>query len=75
MDKRLLSKLREKNKAFRKEKQGRAIWEEYREIVWQARDKARETKAQLEFNLARHIKDNRKGFYRYIARNRKTGTM
>lgn len=63
MDKELLSKLREKKKAFGKGKEGLAICEEYREILWQARDKAREAKAQLDLNLARGIKDNRKGFY------------
>lgn len=55
------------------------IWEEYREIVQQARDRdrdrAREAKAQLEFNLARDIKDNRKGLYRYVATKRKPGVM
>ncbi|RMC16185.1 hypothetical protein DUI87_08399 [Hirundo rustica rustica] len=75
MGKKWLSKLRDKNKAFGKEKQGRAIWEEYKEIVRQARDKAREAKAQLELNVARDIKDNRKGFYRYVASKRKPGIM
>lgn len=66
MDKELLSKLREKNKGFGKGKQEWAICEEYREIVWKARDKAKEAKTQLELNLARNIKDSRKGFYRYV---------
>lgn len=57
MDKELLSKLRVKNKAFRKGKQEQTIQEEYREIVLQVRDKA-----QLELDLSRDIKDNRKGF-------------
>lgn len=42
-------------------------------IVWKARDKVREAKAQLELCLARNVKGNRKGFYRYIASKRKTG--
>lgn len=69
-DKELLSKLREENKAFRKGNQEQPIQEEYRVIVWQARDKA-----QLELNLSRDIKDNRKSFYRYVASKRKPGIM
>lgn len=64
----------EKN-SFREGETRTGDGEEYREIVQQARDRAREAKAQLEFNLARDIKDNRKGFYRYVATKRKPGVM
>ena len=34
------------------------------------RDRIRKAKAQMELNLARDVKDNKKGFYRYIGRRR-----
>ena len=33
-------------------------------------DRIRKAKAQMELNLARDVKDNKKGFYRYIGRRR-----
>ncbi|KAJ7396274.1 hypothetical protein BTVI_146814 [Pitangus sulphuratus] len=47
-------------------------WEEYREIGQDARDKVREAKVELELSLAKDIKDNGKGFYRYVAKKRNT---
>lgn len=41
------------------------------EIVWETGDRVRETQAQLELSLARDVKDNGKGFHRYIANKRK----
>ena len=35
------------------------------------REKIRKAKAQLELNLATAIKDNKKGFYKYISNNRR----
>jgi len=35
------------------------------------RDGVRKAKAQLEVNLARCAKDNKKGFYRYVSQKRK----
>ena len=34
------------------------------------RDRIRKAKAQMELNLLRDVKDNKKGFYRYIGRRR-----
>ena len=34
------------------------------------RDRIRKANAQVELNLARDVKDNKKGFYRYIGRRR-----
>ena len=45
-------------------------WEEYRAVVRVCRDRIRKAKAQMELNLARDVKDNKKGFYRYISRRR-----
>uniref|UniRef100_A0A8B9FZE2 E3 ubiquitin protein ligase n=1 Tax=Amazona collaria TaxID=241587 RepID=A0A8B9FZE2_9PSIT len=70
MDKELLSKIRRKKEAYKRWKQGQAAGEGYRDVVWEARDQVRKAKAHLELNLARDVKDNRKGFYRYIANKR-----
>lgn len=40
------------------------------EIVWETGDRVRETQTQLELSLARDVKDNGKGFHRYIANKR-----
>ena len=34
------------------------------------RDRIRKAEAQMELNLARAVKDNKKGFYEYIGRRR-----
>ena len=62
--------LREKREMYRKWKQGSVTWEEYRDVVHMCRNKIRKTKAQIGLNLARDVKDNKKGFYRYIGRRR-----
>ena len=45
-------------------------WEEYRAVVCVCRDRIRKAKAQMELNLERDVKDNKKGFCRYIGRRR-----
>ncbi|KFQ42673.1 hypothetical protein N333_13609, partial [Nestor notabilis] len=72
MDKELPRKLRGKKEAYGRWKRGQATWEDYRNIVREARDQVRKAKAQLELNVARDVKENRKGFYRYVANKRKT---
>jgi len=44
-------------------------WEEYRGVVWKCRGGIREAKAQMELNLARNAKNNKRGFNRYIGPN------
>ncbi|XP_062466520.1 uncharacterized protein LOC134159318 [Pezoporus occidentalis] len=41
MDKELLRKIQMKKEAYNKWKQGQAAWEEYRDVVWEARDQLR----------------------------------
>jgi len=53
-------------------KEGQAIWEEYRNIVRARREATRKAKAHLELNLARDVKDYRKGFFKYTSSNRMT---
>jgi len=69
MNTELLAKLKHK-KAGR-----RVAWEEYRNIAQSllSRDEVRKAKDQMELNLARDVKDNKKGFYKYIADKKKTG--
>jgi len=52
-------------------KQGQVSWEEYRDAAQLCRDEVRKAKAQLELNLARNTKNNKKGFCRYDSQKRK----
>ena len=52
---------------YRKWKQGCVAWEEYRDVVHMCRDRVRKAKAQIELNLVRDVKNNKKEFYRYPA--------
>ncbi|GAB0209844.1 mitochondrial enolase superfamily member 1 [Grus japonensis] len=47
--------------------------EEYRNVVRVCRDATRKAKAHLELKLAGDVKDNKKGFFKYIISKRKTG--
>jgi len=52
-------------------KEGQATWEEYRNVVRACRDAKRKAKAHLELKLARDVKNNKKGFFKYIRSKRK----
>ncbi|KFZ48948.1 hypothetical protein N338_11822, partial [Podiceps cristatus] len=67
----MLVELRRKRDLHRQWKQGQASWGEYRDTARLCRDGVRRAKVQLELNLARDAKNNKKGFYRYISRKRK----
>lgn len=45
-------------------RQREVTWEEYRDAVWLIR--VRKAKVQLQMNLVRGAKSNKKGIYRYI---------
>ena len=47
--------------------------EEYRDAVRMCRDGARKAKAQMELNLVKDVKNNKKGFFRYIGWAEETG--
>ncbi|GAB0206764.1 mitochondrial enolase superfamily member 1 [Grus japonensis] len=72
MSKEPLEKLKGKKEAYRMWKKGLATWEEYRDVVRVCRDATRKAKAHLELKLARDVKDNKKGFFKYISSKRKT---
>ena len=44
-------------------KNGLTTWEEYRNVDRACRDATRKAKALLELNLAKEVKDNKKGFF------------
>jgi len=67
----LLVKLQSKGELHRQWKQGQASWEERRDTAWLCRDGVRKAKVQLELNLARDAKANKKGIYRYVSQKRK----
>jgi len=59
-------------KVHRTWKEGQATWEEYRNVVRTCREATRKARVHLELNLARDIKDNKKGFFNYISSKWKT---
>jgi len=68
--KELLAELIGKRKVYGMWKEGQATWEEYRNVVRACRDATRKAKVHLELNLARTgscVKDNKKGFFKYIS--------
>jgi len=66
-----LIKLKGKKEMHRQWKQGQVSWEEYRYTAQSCKDGVRKARVQLEVNLARDTKNNKKGFYRYISQKRK----
>ncbi|PKU31777.1 hypothetical protein llap_17920 [Limosa lapponica baueri] len=55
----------------RQRKQRQVSWEEYKDMSQLCRDGVKKAKAQLELNLARDAKNNKKGIYRYVSQKRK----
>ncbi|KGL86842.1 hypothetical protein N301_02901, partial [Charadrius vociferus] len=68
----LLKRLRWKKGVYNRWKKGLTAWEEYKNAVRVCREETRKAKAALELNLARDVKANRKGFFKYIGDKRKT---
>jgi len=73
MSKEVLAELKRKRKVYGMWKEGQATWEEYRNIVRACREAMRKAKAHLELDLARHVKDNKKGFFKYRSSKQKNG--
>jgi len=67
-----LAELRWKRKVHGMWKEGQVTWEKYRNVVRACRDATRKAKAHLELNLARDVKNNKKGFFNYISSKQKT---
>lgn len=68
----MLGKLRWKRRVYRSWEEKLATWEKYKTLVKGCREVTRKSKASLELNLARGFKNNRKGFFKYIADNTTT---
>ncbi|GAB0179989.1 mitochondrial enolase superfamily member 1 [Grus japonensis] len=72
MSKELLEKLKGKKEVYSMWKKRLTTWKEYRNVVRVCRDAMKKGKAHLELNLARDVKDNKKGFFKYISSKRNT---
>ncbi|KFZ48070.1 hypothetical protein N321_02745, partial [Antrostomus carolinensis] len=70
LSKDLLVKLREKKEMYREWKQVCVAWEEYRDDLQMCRDGIKKAKAAVELKLVRHMKNIKKGFFRYIGQKR-----
>jgi len=72
MSKELLAKVKWNNKVYGTRKEAQTTCEEYRNVVSVHRDATRKAKVHLELNLERDVKDNKKGFFKYIRSKQKT---
>ncbi|PKU34570.1 hypothetical protein llap_15126 [Limosa lapponica baueri] len=66
----LLVKLKGKKEMHAQWKQVEVSWEDRRDTARLCRDGVRKAKAQLEHNLMRDAKNNKKGIYRYVNQKR-----
>jgi len=67
MSKEIVVKAKWKRKVYGMWKEGQATWEGYRNVVRTCREATRKVKVHLELNLARDVKDNKMGFFKYIS--------
>ena len=67
----ITAEIRQKRKVHGMWKEGQATCEEYRNIVRACRYATRKAKAHLELKLASDVKNNKKGFFKYISSKRK----
>jgi len=70
MSKEILTEFRHAKKVYKRQMQRQVTEEEYRDTVQLCRDGVRKARADLEINLVRNVKDNKKGFYKYIKSKR-----
>jgi len=55
-------KVKDKKEIHWQWKRGQVSWEECRDAAWLCRDGIRKAKVQLELNLGRDVKNNKKDF-------------
>ncbi|KAK4823576.1 hypothetical protein QYF61_003580 [Mycteria americana] len=67
----LLSLLKTKREAYQRWKSGQIPIENYKGIARTCRDAVRKAKAQLKLRLARHVKNYKQGFFRYVNNKQK----
>ncbi|CAM4670315.1 unnamed protein product [Caretta caretta] len=62
----ILAALKYKKEAYKKWKIGQMTRDEYKNIARACRSEIRKAKSHLELQLARDVKSNKKGFFRYV---------
>ncbi|CAM5154475.1 unnamed protein product, partial [Eretmochelys imbricata] len=67
----ILADLKHKKEAYKKWKVGHMTREEYENIAQACRNEIRRAKSHLELQLARDVKSNKKGFFRYVGNKKK----
>ncbi|CAM4529932.1 unnamed protein product [Lepidochelys kempii] len=67
----ILADLKHKKEAYKKWKVGHMTREEYKNIAQACRNEIRRAKSHLELQLARDVKSNKKGFFRYVGNKKK----
>ncbi|CAM4614120.1 unnamed protein product [Lepidochelys olivacea] len=67
----ILADLKHKKEAYKKWKIGQMTRDEYKNIARACRSEIREAKSHLELQLARDVKSNKKGFFRYVGNKKK----
>ncbi|CAM4599489.1 unnamed protein product [Lepidochelys kempii] len=67
----ILADLKHKKEAYKKWKVGHMTREEYKNIAQACRNDIRRAKSHLELQLARDVKSNKKGFFRYVGNKKK----
>lgn len=72
LNRELLLELGQKKKIYYLWKEGLASWEEDRAAVHIYREETRKAKAQLDLMLAIVVSDNKKGFFKYVNRKRRS---
>lgn len=70
VDKEILTKLKCRNETCKRWKQGQVTWEEYSDTVQACRNADGKAKTHLELDLARDVKGDKKGIYRYISKRK-----
>lgn len=71
MNKELLTKLKHKKEIYERKPHGQEVQEEYKDTIQECKVKIRKGKACLILHLARGMRDNKKGFCKYINNKRK----
>ncbi|CAM4575936.1 unnamed protein product [Lepidochelys kempii] len=67
----ILADLKHRKEAYKKWKIGQMTREEYKNIANACRSEIRKAKSHLELQLARDVKSNKKGFFRYVSKKKK----
>ncbi|CAM5103262.1 unnamed protein product [Eretmochelys imbricata] len=67
----ILAALKYEKEAYKKWKIGQMTRDEYKNIARACRSEIRKAKSHLELQLARDVKSNKKGFFRYVSNKKK----